>query len=38
MGQSSEGRPIVLARGVPYARREGTAQELIRPKEIDLFR
>jgi len=38
MGQSSEGRPIVLARGVPYARREGNAHELIRPKEIDLFR
>ena len=38
MGQSSEGRPIVLARGVPYARREGNARELIRPKEIDLFR
>jgi coenzyme F420-0:L-glutamate ligase/coenzyme F420-1:gamma-L-glutamate ligase len=38
MGQSSEGRPVVLARGVPYARREGTAHELIRPKEIDLFR
>ena len=38
MGQSSEGRPIVLARGVPYARRDGNAHELIRPKEIDLFR
>ena len=38
MGQSSEGRPVVLARGVPYARRDGTAHELIRPKEIDLFR
>ena len=38
MGQSSEGRPVVLARGVPYARREGSAHELIRPKEIDLFR
>jgi coenzyme F420-0:L-glutamate ligase/coenzyme F420-1:gamma-L-glutamate ligase len=38
MGQSSEGRPVVLARGVPYARREGNAHELIRPKEIDLFR
>jgi coenzyme F420-0:L-glutamate ligase/coenzyme F420-1:gamma-L-glutamate ligase len=38
MGQASEGRPIVLARGVPYARREGNARELIRPKEIDLFR
>jgi coenzyme F420-0:L-glutamate ligase/coenzyme F420-1:gamma-L-glutamate ligase len=38
MGQSSEGRPVVLARGVPYARRDGNAHELIRPKEIDLFR
>jgi len=38
MGQASEGRPVVLARGVPYARREGNAHELIRPKEIDLFR
>jgi len=38
MGQASEGRPIVLARGVPYARREGNAGELIRPKEMDLFR
>ena len=38
MGQASEGRPIVLARGVPYPRREGNAHELIRPKEIDLFR
>ncbi len=38
MGQASEGRPIVLARGVPYPRREGNAYELIRPKEIDLFR
>jgi coenzyme F420-0:L-glutamate ligase/coenzyme F420-1:gamma-L-glutamate ligase len=38
MGQADEGRPIVLARGVPYARRDGTARELIRPKEIDLFR
>jgi coenzyme F420-0:L-glutamate ligase/coenzyme F420-1:gamma-L-glutamate ligase len=38
MGQADEGRPIVLARGVPYARRDGSARELIRPKEIDLFR
>ena len=38
MGQASEGRPIVLARGIPYPRREGNAHELIRPKEIDLFR
>jgi coenzyme F420-0:L-glutamate ligase/coenzyme F420-1:gamma-L-glutamate ligase len=38
MGQAAEGRPIVLARGVPYDRREGTVRELIRPKEMDLFR
>lgn len=38
MGQSDEGRPIVLARGVPYARREGSARELVRPRARDLFR
>lgn len=38
MGQAGEGRPIVLARGVPYDRREGSAQELVRPKQMDLFR
>jgi coenzyme F420-0:L-glutamate ligase/coenzyme F420-1:gamma-L-glutamate ligase len=38
MGQGAEGRPIVLARGVPYGRREGSAQELIRERSLDLFR
>jgi len=38
MGQSDEGRPVILARGVPYARREGSARELLRPRERDLFR
>jgi coenzyme F420-0:L-glutamate ligase/coenzyme F420-1:gamma-L-glutamate ligase len=38
MGQASEGRPIVLARGLTDGRREGSARELIRPKEMDLFR
>jgi coenzyme F420-0:L-glutamate ligase / coenzyme F420-1:gamma-L-glutamate ligase len=38
MGQAGEGRPIVLARGVPYERREGSIKELIRPREMDLFR
>lgn len=38
MGQANEGRPIVLMRGVPYARREGSAAELVRPLEMDLFR
>ena len=38
MGQAAEGTPIVLARGVPYARREGTARELLRPEDKDLFK
>jgi len=38
MGQADEGRPVVHIRGVPYPFREGNAQELIRPKEMDLFR
>jgi len=38
MGQSDEGRPVILARGVPYARREGSVRELLRPRERDLFR
>lgn len=38
MGQAAEGRPVVLARGVPYARRDGKAADLIRAKSIDLFR
>jgi coenzyme F420-0:L-glutamate ligase/coenzyme F420-1:gamma-L-glutamate ligase len=38
MGQAAEGAPIVLARGVPYERRESGVQELIRPKAQDLFR
>jgi coenzyme F420-0:L-glutamate ligase/coenzyme F420-1:gamma-L-glutamate ligase len=38
MGQAGEGRPLVLVRGVPYARRDGTAHELLRPKAFDFFR
>jgi coenzyme F420-0:L-glutamate ligase/coenzyme F420-1:gamma-L-glutamate ligase len=38
MGQADEGRPVIHVRGVPYPFREGNAQELIRPKEMDLFR
>jgi coenzyme F420-0:L-glutamate ligase/coenzyme F420-1:gamma-L-glutamate ligase len=38
MGQADEGTPIVLARGVPYARGEGVARDLLRPKDKDLFR
>ena len=38
MGQSDEGMPAVLARGFPYARRAGSAAELVRPRMEDLFR
>jgi coenzyme F420-0:L-glutamate ligase/coenzyme F420-1:gamma-L-glutamate ligase len=38
MGQAGEGCPVVLARGVPYQRREAQIGELIRPKSLDLFR
>lgn len=38
MGQAGEGRPIVLVRGVPYARRGGTARELLRDRALDFFR
>lgn len=38
MGQSNEGRPVVLARGVPYSRRDGSVRELLRPRDRDLFR
>lgn len=38
MGQADEGTPAVLARGFPYALREGSVRELIRPEAEDLFR
>ena len=38
MGQADEGRPAILVRGFPYTLREGTARELVRPKDMDLFR
>ena len=38
MGQAAEGTPVVHARGFPYALREGKLDELLRPKEQDLFR
>lgn len=37
MGQAGEGRPLAVVRGVPYARREGNAAELVRPRALDLF-
>ncbi len=38
MGQADERIPVVLARGFPYALREASLKELIRPKEMDMFR
>jgi len=38
MGQADELIPVVHVRGFPYPLREGSMQELIRPKELDLFR
>ena len=38
MGQAAEATPVVHVRGFPYPLREGALQELIRPKEMDLFR
>ncbi len=38
MGQAAEGTPVVHARGFPYPLGEGSLQELIRPKDMDMFR
>ncbi len=38
MGQAAEGTPVVHVRGFPYPLRGGSLRELIRPKEMDLFR
>jgi coenzyme F420-0:L-glutamate ligase/coenzyme F420-1:gamma-L-glutamate ligase len=38
MGQGSEGLPVIHIRGFPLAFRPGSAAELIRNRDIDLFR
>jgi coenzyme F420-0:L-glutamate ligase / coenzyme F420-1:gamma-L-glutamate ligase len=38
MGQTAEGTPVIHARGFPYPLREGSLKELLRPRELDLFR
>jgi coenzyme F420-0:L-glutamate ligase/coenzyme F420-1:gamma-L-glutamate ligase len=38
MGQAGEATPLIHVRGFPYVLREGSFEELIRPKEQDLFR
>lgn len=37
MGQAREGRPVVHLRGVPHAEGDGSALDLVRPKDMDLF-
>lgn len=38
MGQAAEGTPVVHARGFPYPSGDGSLKELIRPREMDMFR
>jgi coenzyme F420-0:L-glutamate ligase / coenzyme F420-1:gamma-L-glutamate ligase len=38
MGQADESIPVVLVKGFPYPLRESGLNELIRPKEMDMFR
>jgi coenzyme F420-0:L-glutamate ligase/coenzyme F420-1:gamma-L-glutamate ligase len=38
MGQAAEGTPVVHVRGFPYPLSEGSLQELLRPRNQDLFR
>ncbi len=38
MGQAAEGRPVVIVRGLGPSPRDGNAAELVRPKQMDLFR
>jgi coenzyme F420-0:L-glutamate ligase/coenzyme F420-1:gamma-L-glutamate ligase len=38
MGQAAEGMPVVLVRGLNLPIAEGKAADLVRPKEMDLYR
>lgn len=38
MGQADERVPVVHVRGFPFSLREGNFTELLRPKDLDLFR
>jgi coenzyme F420-0:L-glutamate ligase/coenzyme F420-1:gamma-L-glutamate ligase len=37
-GQADEGTPAVLLRGLPFEPRDGSAAELVRPRELDMYR
>ncbi len=38
MGQAGEGLPVVLLRGLQLPSQDGKATDLVRPKELDLYR
>jgi coenzyme F420-0:L-glutamate ligase/coenzyme F420-1:gamma-L-glutamate ligase len=38
MGQAAEGTPVIHVRGFPYLLRDSSLNELLRPKDEDLFR
>lgn len=38
MGQADEGIPVVIVRGARYEPGEGSIRDLLRPRELDLFR
>lgn len=38
MGQADEGRPAVIVRGFPYPAADGRAHDLVRSRDMDLFR
>lgn len=38
MGQADEGLPLCLIRGLPYPAADGSGRDLVRAKELDLFR
>lgn len=38
MGEADEGTPVVLVKEAIYERGEGSARELIRPQQLDLFK
>lgn len=38
MGQAAEGTPVVLIRGLQLPEGQGAAADLVRPKEMDLYR
>ena len=37
-GEGAEGRPVALLRGLKFAPQEGSARDLLRPPEQDLYR